>query len=261
MRIKKQSYRWFATTFLLGLLLFLQGVPAVAYEAWHPEEEQEVLLKLNDLLDQISFMLGNAKANKAAHPNFLRDLENVLAQLYAHRDVIAESYSGGNYSDYSGGEYSYGKPQTVIEPEMRYLGRTADKVGSWEKAVPDGKNDEHIQVLVYFPTKVTIESLRLYSSTQSASRGNTWWWSDSTGQLSPRRAWVLGVFHEGRMLNPNRETTLGTFQGWTLFDLYASAQSDIFANGKYSLLEMKTNQGEWVTLFRSPGIETSFPRP
>lgn len=235
---------------ILGLLLVAQ-TSGLAYGVWNPAEEFDALGDLDNLIESLSTMHTRAVAGNSAHPEFLADLERFLLEFQNYRQKLAKDYGTGTVS---------GPVQTdQLSFEVKYLGRTADKVGEWEQTTPNGKNDEHIQIRAYFPENTLVENIRIWTANSDGTATSTWWWSDSTGSSSPRRAWVLGVYQDNKMLNPNREESLGWFRGWSLFDLYAAVQGDDFAVGKYLLVQINTSDGgEYKQVFRSQGAERPF---
>ncbi|NMA61180.1 MAG: hypothetical protein GX956_04765 [Firmicutes bacterium] len=96
---------------------------------------------------------------------------------------------------------------------MEYLGLDDDKIGPWSIPSPDGSSDGHFQVSVYFPKEVEVKNLRLYKLNYQGEKLESYWFSDLA------EAWILGVFRYGKMLNPNREDSLGSFGGRVLFDI------------------------------------------
>lgn len=82
--------------------------------------------------------------------------------------------------------------------------------------------DGHFQVRVYLPREVEVRNFKLYKSNSRSEELDSWWYSESSG------AWILGVFQNGRVLNPDREDTLGSFSGRVLLDIYAAVEGACF---------------------------------
>lgn len=223
---------------LVGFLVF--GALASAYGTWQPDNESIVLQDLDDLLEQLAAMVERAKNARAAHPEFIIDLENMVTLLKAQRDIIAESLSADARQN---AEY-YSQPKEISGPEVRYLGFVDDKVGPWDAAEPDGQNDHCFQVLVYFPSKVEVQKITLHSSNSEGVKGPSYWFSHQSD------AWILGVFQDGNMLNRNRESSLGRFAGWVLFDIYVSDDGQACQKDRYLLLELTTDDQVLTKLFQ-----------
>lgn len=117
----------------------------------------------------------------------------------------------------------------------------------WSSDSPDGQNDGHFQVRVYLPREVEVKNLRLYKSNYRSEKLDSCWYSHTSG------AWVLGVFQNRKLLNPNREDSLGSFSGWVLLDIYAAVEGSCFDEGEYLLLEMTTSEGVLTKLFQVGG--------
>jgi len=234
---------------LVTVCFSLATTHAFAYDAWIPEDEGSDG-KLMNLITRLSEMVTKANDSKAAHPDFINDLENLILEFQSYEHEL--SNTGPAYSSMP----------VEVEMQVRYLGRTADKVGSWDMTTPDGAPDEHMQVMIYFPTATNVESIRVWTSDNQGNKGSTWWWSDATGTSSPRRAWILGVYENERMLNPNMEDNLGLFEGWTLFDTYASIQGPSFERNECLFVQVTCSDGrEYKEIFRSQGVQQPFSTP
>jgi hypothetical protein len=255
MHIRRKGYGKFAVCVLVILIGFLaSGGLALAYDPWQPDDESVVLEDLDNLLGQLAAMVERAKIAKAAHPEFIKDLENMVVLLKAQRDKIAETCLSTDLDQYST-EYLHSQPREITGPDVRYLGFVEDRVGPWHTAVPDGENDASFQMLVYFPHKVEIRNIQLYASNSEGTKGSSWWHSHNT------ESWILGVFHDGKMLNPNREESLGVFTGWVLLELYGDDEAGCFENDRYLLFEITTNEGVLSKLYQVTHLEDEFARP
>ncbi len=63
--------------FILLFVLLLTATPAKSYEAWQPANESMVLdlAEYEDILDRFTLALERAITSRAAHPQFLEDLQ------------------------------------------------------------------------------------------------------------------------------------------------------------------------------------------
>ena len=246
----RRYYKWMACAQVVLVCLLLVNPSAFAYDAWQPDNESVAIQGLDKILEEFEMLLEKAKASKAAHPVFLSDLEDVLKRLEKQRDIIADicvPVYPGYESDYVKSGLSYSEPKEIIGPDLAYLGQDDDKIGPWSPNSPDGQNDGHFQVRVYLPREVEMKNLRLHKSNRQGEKLESYWFSDLT------EAWILGVFRNGKMLNPNREDSLGGFSGWVLLDIYASVEGVCFDEGEYLLLEMTTSEGVLTKLLRIGG--------
>jgi hypothetical protein len=246
----RRYYKWMACAQVVLVCLLLVNLSAFAYDAWQPDNESVAIQGLDKILEEFEMLLEKAKASKAAHPVFLSDLEDMLERLEKQRDIIADicvSVHTGYESDYVKSGFSYSEPKEIIGPDLAYLGQDDDKIGPWSPNSPDGQNDGHFQVRVYLPREVEVKNLRLYKSNYRSEKLDSWWYTDTSG------AWVLGVFQNRKLLNPNREDSLGSFSGWVLLDIYAAVEGFCFDEGEYLLLEMTTSEGVLTKLFQVGG--------
>ena len=254
----KGCYKCVIWTLVMLISLSISSLSALAYDAWQPDNEPAEIQALDSIIDEFEMMVDRAKAANAAHPSFLSDLESVVDRLRKQRNIIADA-SSSSYAGYSDGytsmASSYGEPKELTGPDVRYLGVSEDKIGTWSNCSPDGGNDGHFQVLMYLPKEVGIDNIRLHRSNKEGERLDRWWYSHNSD------SWVLGVFRDGEMLNPNRDEFLGRFSGWILFDIYGAVQGPCFNEGEYLLLEMTTSEGELIKLFRIGDIEKGFSPP
>ena len=246
----RRYYKWMACTQVVSVCVLLLNLSAFAYDAWQPDNESVGVQGLDNILEELETLLATANASKAAHPVFPSDLEDVLERLKKQRDIIADSCVS-TYPDYAGDYaspgFSYSEPKVNIGPNVEYLGLDDDKIGPWSISSPDGSRDGHFQANVYFPKEVEVKNLRLHKSNYQGEKLESYWFSDLD------EAWILGVFRNGKMLNPNREDSLGSFSDWVLFDIYAAVEGVCFDEGKYLLLEMTTGGGVLTRLLRIGG--------
>ena len=260
MAFRCKSHKYVVWTVVMVVCLLMSGVPVLAYDAWQPDSESPAIQDLGSLLDELAAMVEKAKVGKAAHPAFLQDLESMVTRLRTQRNVIAETC--GSNGDYVGGYTSIstalgsGEPKEITGPDVRYLGADGDNVGGWSIVTPDGSLDAHLQALVYFPQETRVDSFHLHKTDSEGVKLDRWWDSHDPG------AWILGVFRNNEMLNPNREACLGSFHGWVLFDLYVAFQDSAwFDDGTHFVLEMISSAGEFTNLFQGGNIEQGFSRP
>ena len=236
MAFRCKCYKYVVWTVVMIVCLLMSGLSVLAYDAWQPDNE-----------------------SVAIHPAFLQDLESMVTRLRTQRNVIAETC--GSNGDYVGGytststAFGYGEPKEITGPDVRYLGADGDNVGGWSIATPDGSLDAHLQALVYFPQETRVDSFHLHKTDSEGEKLDRWWDSHDPG------AWILGVFRNNEMLNPNREACLGSFRGWVLFDLYGAFQDSCFDDGTHFVLEMISSAGEFTNLFQVGNIEQGFSRP
>ena len=246
----RRCYKWRTCAQVVLVCLLLFNLSALAYDAWQSDNESVAIQGLDNILEEFEILLTKANTSKAAHPVFLSDLEDVLEHLKRQRDIIADNCVS-TYSDYTSDYvspgFSYSESKKVIGPDVEYLGLDDDKIGQWSIPSHDGQNDGHFQVRVYLPREVEVKNLRLHKSNRQGEKLESYWFSDLT------EAWILGVFRNGKMLNPNREDSLGGFSGWVLLDIYASVEGVCFDEGEYLLLEMTTSEGVLTKLFRVGG--------
>ena len=123
-----------------------------------------------------------------------------MKRLENQRDVIADvcvSVYPGYENDYVSSGFSYSEPKEIIGPDLAYLGQDDDKIGPWSSANPDGQNDGHFQVRVYFPREVEVKT----SGYTSLIIGAKNW---TVGGIPIRLGRGFLGIPEPKLLNPNR---------------------------------------------------------
>lgn len=111
-------------------------------------------------------------------------------------------------------------PARPLRVALRYHGFTADKVGKWAKAGPDGKRDAQFTFTVNTGgRKINVTKLEL---SVSDAKGKTWRKSWDT---KPGGHWILGVVRGGRRLNTTDRALKDRASGRLIYTLWASADS------------------------------------
>ncbi|TAJ09996.1 MAG: hypothetical protein EPO61_04595 [Nitrospirae bacterium] len=125
-------------------------------------------------------------------------------------------------------------PQMLI---FNWIGQDADFVGEWGNGRPDGRKDGHFQLSLNAGTGAEVTSIAVYSTDAGGNPvGGQVWHSATTNH------WMLGVFQNGRQMNPSHVPTLGTFTGPVTLDLYGN-DSGWFKSGNWFLVEVTLGTG------------------
>jgi hypothetical protein len=131
--------------------------------------------------------------------------------------------------------------------QFEWMGKNADKVGTWDNGNPDGSMDGHFRIDLSLPDLTEIKSILLYTADENAHPvGGQFWDTAATNN------YILGVFDQGTQLNNNHVTSLGTFSGDIQFDLYA-ADSGWFEKGNWFAVEVTLGDGTKITRLTSIG--------
>lgn len=116
--------------------------------------------------------------------------------------------------------------------EFVYVGKDADKVGTWNASQPDGQPDGHFRLrLSGLGPNAEVRSMNVYVCDASGNRGGSFWRTEASS------SWILGAFVNGTFLNPGRQIPLGRYSGHAVFDLYAS-DNGTHAIGNYFIIEV-----------------------
>ncbi|PKK89426.1 MAG: hypothetical protein CVV64_14180 [Candidatus Wallbacteria bacterium HGW-Wallbacteria-1] len=143
-------------------------------------------------------------------------------------------------------ESAFSSTDEIIR-DFRWIGiGSEDRVGPGTKASSDGVKDAHFQVVLNLSNPAEITELRVYVSDAAGNRGGEFWHSNSYGY-----AWILGVWRNGKFLNPSPGKSLGTFSGPVLFDLFAN-DSGRLASYSHFRLELDI-QGQTLTKLITSG--------
>lgn len=149
------------------------------------------------------------------------------------------------------------QPQAGNIVSFTWLGMNEDKVGQWGRGTPDGTKDGHFNLrIINPPNGVEITSIAVYSANESgAPAGGQIWHTANTSN------WVLGVFQQGRQVNPSHVRTLGVFRGDTVFDLYCN-DSGWFRPNQNFLVEVVFAGGAKATrVVKLPATPPPPPQP
>lgn len=131
--------------------------------------------------------------------------------------------------------------------QFEWMGKNADKVGTWDNGNPDGGMDGHFRMEMYLPDPTEIKSILLYTSDENAHPvGGQFWDTAATNY------YILGVFDQGTQIYHNHVPSLGTFSGDMQFDLYG-ADSGWFEKGNWFGIEVTLGDGTKITRLTSIG--------
>lgn len=115
--------------------------------------------------------------------------------------------------------------------EFAYVGKDADKVGTWNASQPDGQNDGHFRLrLAGLGPNAEVRSMNIYVCDASGNRGGSFWRTEASS------SYILGAFHGGTFINPGRQVPLGRYSDGVTFDLYGSDDGSQAA-GAYMIVE------------------------
>jgi len=104
---------------------------------------------------------------------------------------------------------------------------------SQRTAEPDGEPDAHLRLSVDLPPGATIRAISLYGVDASGSYiPGQYWTTWNYGDPQDR---LLGVAQGGPLLNTSFVTKLGSYEGPTMFDLYAHSSGDFQAGKSYNV--------------------------
>lgn len=208
-----------------------------ARNVWEPLEE----LYFDEAIGELSFTRPGAN------------------QFYRGR--LQQDTLEGRFNQWSGRDYSANAPSynwsasrsTVSAPpaqaaarpvaiaELVWQGMDQDKVGDWGNGRPNGTPDGGFRLTLDLPDKQVITSISLWSANDKGEKAGGHVWHSKAGGY-----WMLGVFREGRQINPSHVASLGEFSGKVALDLYANS-SGRFNPGEHFLLEVETADGKVLT--------------
>jgi hypothetical protein len=131
--------------------------------------------------------------------------------------------------------------------QFEWIGKNADKVGTWDNGDPDGSMDGHFLIDLFFPDPTEIKSILLYTSDENANPvGGQFWDTAATNY------YILGVFDQGIQINHKHVASLEAFSRDIQFDLYA-ADSGWFEKGNWFAVEVTLGDGKKITRLTSIG--------
>jgi hypothetical protein len=131
--------------------------------------------------------------------------------------------------------------------QFEWMGKNADKIGTWDNGNPDGSMDGHFRMEMYLPEPTEITSILLYTADEDAHPvGGQFWDTAATNY------YILGVFDQGTQLYHNHVPSFGTFSGDMQFDLYG-ADSGWFEKGNWFAVEVTLGDGTKITRLTSIG--------
>lgn len=241
-----KSWSWLRSSLLVVLVIFIFCPIALpASSSWPLEERDDIssLASLDELLKRFDRIIAEAAEGQLISEDILDELRELALRLKEQREMIASvCFSLGLLEDTSKTDIET-MPREFMGPTVTYKGIVEDRVGIGNQSTPDGHKDGWFQVEVYFPEPVEVTRFTLHSSNEEGSKGSSYWYSNSSHQ-----AWILGVFQDDVMLNPNREEPLGEFAGLVQFDLYVSSDGSL-VNDSYFLLEMLAGDRVFSSLF------------
>jgi hypothetical protein len=129
-------------------------------------------------------------------------------------------FAGGNRIFAKAKVLKKAAPKGPIKVALRYHGFTADKVGRWSQAGPDGKRDAKFTFSVNTGGQ-TLHVTKLELSVSDA-KGTTW---RKTWDTQPGGNWILGVERGSRRLNTTDRALKDRIGGRVTYTLWASADS------------------------------------
>lgn len=131
--------------------------------------------------------------------------------------------------------------------QFEWMGKNADKVGTWDNGNPDGSMDGHFRMEMYLPDSTEIKSILLFTADEDAHPVDGQFWDTAATNY-----YILGVFDQGTQLYHNHVPSLGTFSGDKQFDLYG-ADSGWFGKGNWFAVEVTLGDGTKITRLTSIG--------
>src|SRR4051794_8267687 len=109
-----------------------------------------------------------------------------------------------------------GVPTRAASARLTFVDLTSDKVGQGARATPDGQPDGHFRLQVTGTGTITGLAVRTTDASGKPCCGQTW----NTIPNDP--FWILGVFRDGRQLNPADRDVSILVSGSVTLDLYAT---------------------------------------
>lgn len=140
------------------------------------------------------------------------------------------------------------QPQMLI---FNWIGQDADFVGEWGNGKPDGRKDGHFQLSLNAGTGVEVKSIAVYSADAGGTPVGGQVWHSAAANY-----WMLGVFQNGRQMNPSHVPTLGAFTGPVTLDLYGN-DSGWFKPGNWFLVDVTLGTG--VTIKKTVQLGAAAP--
>jgi hypothetical protein len=116
--------------------------------------------------------------------------------------------------------------------QLAYVDKASDKVGSGSVAKPDGSPDGHFRLTVTANATITAITLRTADASGTPCCGQTWNTVPNDG------LWILGVFRNGRRLNPVDEAISDRVAGTVTYDIYGS-DSGFFQPSQHFVVSVK----------------------
>src|SRR5688500_246181 len=129
----------------------------------------------------------------------------------------------------------------LVSYEAGWVGMDADVVGEWGNGAPDGRPDGHFTLDISINSPYLVRSIGVYISDAQGNRtGGDTWDSRNTG------AWMLGVVQNGRQLNQTHVDSLGRYEGYQRFDLFANSNNS-FNSGQHFTVTADVGLAEPLT--------------
>lgn len=207
-----------------------------AHKIWEPLAE----LYFDDAIGELSFTRPGA--HQFYRGRLQQDTLEGRFNQWSGRDYSANAPSYAWSASRSNATASAPPPQAATGPaaiaELAWQGMDQDKVGDWGNGRPNGTPDGGFRLTLDLPDKQFITSISLWGANDKGEKaGGHVWHSRNSGY------WMLGVFRDGRQVNPSHVASLGEFSGKVILDLYANA-SGLFNPGQTFLLEVETSDGK-----------------
>ncbi|AFC33380.1 hypothetical protein PM3016_6774 [Paenibacillus mucilaginosus 3016] len=125
--------------------------------------------------------------------------------------------------------------------EFRFLDKESDRISLDKTSEPDGTRDGHLSLLIDAGDGTEIRFITLKTADSSGADVNHGLWKTFKAQPGDI-GHLLAVVRDGKILNPTFQQTLGTFQGITQLELYASDNNSM-KPGEYYYVEIETSKG------------------
>lgn len=222
-----------------------------AHNVWEPLEE----LYFDEAIGELSFTRPGA--NQSYRGRLQQETLEGRFNQWSGRDYSANAPSYAWSASRSNATATAAPPQAAARPaaiaELAWQGMDQDKVGDWGNGRPNGTPDGGFRLTLDLPDKQVVTSISLWSANDKGEKAGGHVWHSKAGGY-----WMLGVFSDGRQINPSHIASLGEFSGKVVLDLYANS-SGRFNPGQTFLLEVETADGKVLT--RAVQIEKAAARP
>ncbi|RIX51558.1 copper amine oxidase N-terminal domain-containing protein [Paenibacillus nanensis] len=124
--------------------------------------------------------------------------------------------------------------------EFQFLDKEYDRI-RLDGVGPDGTRDGHLRVLFDAGAGTEVKAITLKTADSSGNDVNHGMWKTWKADKVDN-SYLLVVVQEGKMVNTEFTSTLGTFKGMTELELYASDNNGM-KPGEYYYLEIETGKG------------------